>query len=80
MTRLQHRKLRAPFLKSIAAPLPDIRFMPTGGVSPKNARDYLSLPNVIAVGGSWIVPNDLIEAGKWDEITALTQASRDALA
>lgn len=69
----------APFLKSIAAPLPDIRFMPTGGVSPKNARDYLSLPNVIAVGGSWIVPNDLIEAGKWDEITALTQASRDAL-
>lgn len=70
----------ASFLKSIAAPVPDIQFMPTGGVSAKNARDYLSLPNVIAVGGSWIVPNDLIEAGKWEDITNLTQTSRDALA
>jgi 2-dehydro-3-deoxyphosphogluconate aldolase/(4S)-4-hydroxy-2-oxoglutarate aldolase len=70
----------APFLKSIAAPVPDIQFMPTGGVNPQNARDYLSLPNVIAVGGSWIVPNDLIEAGKWEDITTLTKTSRNALA
>lgn len=60
-------------LKAFAGPLADIRFCPTGGVSPANYKDYLALPNVLCVGGSWIVPKDLIEAGKWDEITALAK-------
>ncbi|WP_438461921.1 bifunctional 4-hydroxy-2-oxoglutarate aldolase/2-dehydro-3-deoxy-phosphogluconate aldolase [Marinomonas sp. PE14-40] len=60
-------------LKAFAGPLADISFCPTGGVSPANYKDYLALPNVLCVGGSWIVPKDLIEAGKWDEITALAK-------
>jgi len=60
-------------LKAFAGPLVDINFCPTGGVSPANYKDYLALPNVLCVGGSWIVPKDLIEAGKWDEITALAK-------
>jgi 2-dehydro-3-deoxyphosphogluconate aldolase/(4S)-4-hydroxy-2-oxoglutarate aldolase len=60
-------------LKAFAGPLADINFCPTGGVSPANYKDYLALPNVLCVGGSWIVPKDLIEAGKWDEITALAK-------
>lgn len=61
----------AKMLKSLASPLPQIRFCPTGGVSPTNATDYLSLPNVLCAGGSWVAPNDLIAAGDWDGITAL---------
>lgn len=61
----------AKLLKSLASPLPQIRFCPTGGVSPSNATDYLSLPNVLCAGGSWVAPNDLIAAGDWDGITAL---------
>ena len=60
-------------LKAFAGPLADINFCPTGGVSPANYKDYLALPNVLCVGGSWIVPKDLIDAGKWDEITALAK-------
>lgn len=60
-------------LKAFAGPLADISFCPTGGVSPANYKEYLALPNVLCVGGSWIVPKDLIEAGKWDEITALAK-------
>ena len=58
-----------PMLKSIAGPLPQIQFCPTGGVNPKNAADYLSLSNVACVGGSWMAPADLVKAGDWDEIT-----------
>ncbi len=61
----------ANFLKSIGAPLPDFRFCPTGGVNPANAPDYLKLANVLCVGGSWVAPKHLIEAGDWDAITAL---------
>jgi 2-dehydro-3-deoxyphosphogluconate aldolase/(4S)-4-hydroxy-2-oxoglutarate aldolase len=59
------------YLKSLASPLADAKFCPTGGVSPKNAPDYLSLPNVVCVGGSWIAPADLVAAGDWDGITRL---------
>lgn len=59
----------ANFLKSLSGPLPQIDFMPTGGVKPNNANDYLSLPNVIAAGGTWIASPADMEAGKWDEIT-----------
>ena len=61
----------APALKAIGAPLPQISFCPTGGVSPKNATDYLSLPNVLCAGGSWVAPKDAMAAGDWDQIRAL---------
>lgn len=61
----------AAFLKALASPIPDVKFCPTGGITARNAADYLSLPNVICVGGSWVAPDDLIKAGKWDEIEAL---------
>lgn len=60
-------------LSSINAPLPHIKFCPTGGININNARDYLNLPNVLTVGGSWVAPEELIKNGKWDEITALAQ-------
>ncbi|MEM7545206.1 MAG: bifunctional 4-hydroxy-2-oxoglutarate aldolase/2-dehydro-3-deoxy-phosphogluconate aldolase [Pseudomonadota bacterium] len=66
----------APALKAIGAPLPQITFCPTGGVSPTNAANYLSLDNVLCAGGSWVAPKDLVAAGRWDEIQALAhQAS-----
>ncbi|WP_300379070.1 bifunctional 4-hydroxy-2-oxoglutarate aldolase/2-dehydro-3-deoxy-phosphogluconate aldolase [Henriciella sp.] len=58
----------AKFLKSVAAPLPHIDFIPTGGITPGNMRDYLSLPNVIAVGGSWIVTQEDLSNGDWAAI------------
>ncbi len=65
----------APALKAIGAPLPQITFCPTGGVSTSNADSYLSLPNVLCAGGSWVAPKDLIKAGKWDEIEQLARAA-----
>lgn len=63
----------APFLKSLASPLPTIRFCPTGGITQVNAPDYLKLTNVVCVGGSWIVPGDLIARNDWDEIETLAR-------
>lgn len=63
----------ASFLKSLASPLPQIRFCPTGGVSPSNATSYLSLPNVICAGGSWVAPKDKMIAGDWAAIEALAR-------
>lgn len=65
----------APALKSLAGPLPHINFCPTGGVSTKNANDYLSLPNVICVGGSWIVTDDDVKAGNWQAIEERAKAA-----
>lgn len=61
----------APALKAIGAPLPQVTFCPTGGVSPSNASDYLSLGNVLCVGGSWVAPSDLVQAGAWAKIEIL---------
>ncbi len=61
----------APALKAWASPLKGLLFCPTGGVSKANALDYLSLPNVVCVGGSWVAPGDKLAAGDWDGITAL---------
>lgn len=66
-----------PYLKAIRGPLPDIRFCPTGGITPASAPDYLVLPNVACVGGSWIATTDLIEAGDWAQIE---QNAREAAA
>ena len=63
----------AAFLKSLASPFAGIRFCPTGGVSQKNVKDYLSLPNVICVGGSWVAPDDLVKARDWAAIEALAR-------
>ena len=61
----------AAYLASLAAPLPQIRFCPTGGITPEKAPAYLKLPNVIAVGGSWMAPRKLVEAQAWAEIEQL---------
>ncbi len=60
-------------LKAIGAPLPQVRFCPTGGVSLSNAPDYLGLSNTLCVGGSWVAPRDKLEAGDWEGITALAR-------
>lgn len=56
-------------LKSLASPLPDIRFMPTGGITPEKAAAYLALPNVIAIGGSWLCSDEDISSANWAAIT-----------
>lgn len=61
----------AAFLKSIGGPIPQVKFCPTGGIGPKNAADYLSLPNILCVGGSWVAPKTAMLAGDWAEITRL---------
>lgn len=58
-----------PMLKSIAGPLPQITFCPTGGINIKNAVEYLALKNVACVGGSWMVPESLIAESNWEAIT-----------
>lgn len=62
-------------LKALAQPLAGLGFCPTGGVSPDNATDYLSLGNVVCVGGSWVAPKAMMTAGDWDGITALARAA-----
>ncbi|OYX44277.1 MAG: keto-deoxy-phosphogluconate aldolase [Rhodobacterales bacterium 32-67-9] len=65
----------AKALASIGAPIPQVRFCPTGGIGPKNVADYLGLPNVLCVGGSWVAPKDLVAAGDWAAIEALARAA-----
>ncbi|MEN0001030.1 MAG: 2-dehydro-3-deoxy-phosphogluconate aldolase [Pseudomonadota bacterium] len=65
----------APFLKSLASPFGGVHFCPTGGVSVDNAIDYLSLPNVLCVGGSWVAPKADVTAGNWDKITELAKGA-----
>lgn len=60
-----------PFLKAVAAPIPEVRFMPTGGIKADTAADYLALGNVASVGGSWIAPPDLLAAGDFDAIARI---------
>ena len=63
----------APALKAIGAPIPQMRFCPTGGVSPKNAMDYLGLSNVVCAGGSWVAPGDAVASGDWALIETLAK-------
>ncbi len=63
----------AAFLKSIASPLSDILFCPTGGIGPKNMDEYLTLPNVVCVGGSWLTPDALVDAKAWDKVEDLAR-------
>jgi len=63
----------AAFLKALSSPLAGVRFCPTGGITAANAASYLSLPNVICVGGSWVAPDDLVDAGDWAAIEELAR-------
>lgn len=61
----------APYLRSVAGPLPQARFCPTGGITPGSAPGYLALPNVGCVGGSWLTPADAVAAGDGERISKL---------
>ncbi|KGQ37989.1 bifunctional 4-hydroxy-2-oxoglutarate aldolase/2-dehydro-3-deoxy-phosphogluconate aldolase [Gallibacterium genomosp. 1] len=63
----------AAALKAISAALPQLSFCPTGGVSPKNVASYVAVNCVKTVGGSWMIPNDAVEAGDWAKVTQLTK-------
>jgi len=67
----------AAFLKAVAAPIPEVSFMPTGGIGPDNANDYLSLSNVACIGGSWIAPPALLRAKNFDAIAELAAAAAE---
>ncbi len=69
-----------PALKALSGPFPQMSFCPTGGVGLKNIGDYLALPQVICVGGSWFVPADAIAAGDWVRITTLAREAKEAFA
>lgn len=64
-------------LQAIAGPFPQVRFCPTGCITPANYRDYLALKSVLCIGGSWLVPADALEQGDWNRITEL---AREAVA
>ncbi len=61
------------YLKSLAGPLPQARFCPTGGIGPDTAPEYLALPNVGCVGGSWMLPEDAVAARDWDHVERLAR-------
>lgn len=65
----------APMLNALHGPLPQATFCPTGGIGVQNAGDYLSLPNVACVGGSWVAPAAMMRAGDWDGIRDLAHAA-----
>ncbi len=60
-----------PYLKALGAPMPEVRFMPTGGINPENAGEYLALPNVACIGGSWIAPQALLKDRDFDAINKI---------
>lgn len=64
-------------IKALSAPFPQFKVMPTGGISLKNLKDYISAPVIAACGGSYMVTADLIDNNKWDEITDLCKKSRE---
>ena len=64
-----------PLLKSLGEPIPQVRFCPTGGIDAAKAPTYLALKNVVCVGGSWVAPKDVVEAGDWARIQQLAAAA-----
>jgi len=63
-------------LKAWSGPFFDVRFCPTGGVTLQNAPEFLALPNVVCVGGSWLVPGDAVASGDWARVTELARATQ----
>lgn len=64
-----------PMLRALAGPFPELRFCPTGGIDARTAPDYLRMPNVICVGGSWLAPEALVAKGDWEAIRSLAAAA-----
>ena len=64
-----------PYIKAVSAPYSSMKFMPTGGVNENNLNTYLAFKKIVCCGGSWIVPDKLVKAGKWEEITALCRSA-----
>lgn len=62
-------------LKALAGPLPGLAFCPTGGIGADSAPDFLALPNVLCIGGSWLAPKTLVEAGDWAGIERIARAA-----
>ncbi len=62
-----------PLLQALSGPLPDLAFCPTGGIGDSSFRDYLALPNVVCVGGSWVAPKAAVAAADWNRITQLAR-------
>ncbi len=67
-------------LKAFAGPYPDARFIPTGGITPELVPSYLRLRSVVACGGSWLAPRELLAAGRFDSIAALLEQAKKLLA
>ncbi len=63
----------APALRAISGPLPQVKFCPTGGISPKNVAEYRAIKSVATVGGSWMLPNDVVENKDWDKVEQLAR-------
>ena len=68
------------FLRSVAAPYPGMRFIPTGGINDRTIGQYLELPSVLACGASWLCARDLVAAGRFDEIRRRAEATLGARA
>jgi 2-dehydro-3-deoxyphosphogluconate aldolase/(4S)-4-hydroxy-2-oxoglutarate aldolase len=68
------------FLQALAGPFPDVRFVPTGGVTASNLRNYLELPTVVACGGTWLARPSVLAAGRWDEIEQLARQASSIVA
>jgi 2-dehydro-3-deoxyphosphogluconate aldolase/(4S)-4-hydroxy-2-oxoglutarate aldolase len=66
-------------LKAFAGPFPDARFIPTGGITPELVPSYLRLSSVVACGGSWVAPRELLAAGRFDSIAALVEDAKKLL-
>jgi 2-keto-3-deoxy-6-phosphogluconate aldolase len=62
-------------LKALAGPFPTVRFCPTGGIDARSASDYLALPNVVAIGGSWLTPASAIARQDWAAVTTLARGA-----
>jgi len=70
----------APYLRALSSPLARMRFVPTGGITPENAQDYLSLPNVSCVGGSWMVLPSVVRAAQWEKVSEAARQHVNPLA
>lgn len=68
------------YIKAVAAPYTELQFMPTGGITPENVRDYLAYERILACGGSWMVKNSLIESGQFDQIEQLVKEAVQTVA
>jgi 2-dehydro-3-deoxyphosphogluconate aldolase/(4S)-4-hydroxy-2-oxoglutarate aldolase len=66
------------FLRAMSAVYPDVRYIPTGGIGPDSLADYLALPAVLAVGGSWPVAPELLRSGRFDEVERLAREAVSA--